>query len=211
MYGKDFYSMVSDGAHASALALVPQLVSEFDPRTVVDIGCGQGWWARAFHELGGCVVLGVDGSPEAGKALAGSQFQQVELTDQRWYGRHDLAVCLEVGEHLPDWAADGLVKTVCASAPTVVWSAAIPGQGGAGHINEQPPGYWVEKFRSVGYAVSGALRLRIWDDARIEPWYRQNLLIASMEPERYPTVFEGPAAEPLHLVHPILLNSWRTR
>ena len=214
MYSYDFYDTVRDGALRSAQALVPQLLNLFAPKTVVDVGCGEGWWARTFEDVGQCTVLGVDGSPNAGGALGGPQrgrFQLTDLSRPFGVGRHDLALCLEVGEHLPAAAADGLISSLCQAAPVVVWSAAIPGQGGAGHINEQWPDYWVDKFAANGFTVSGALRWLIWDDPGIENWYRQNLLVAVADVEDYPDLFVGAHTRPLPVVHPVLYDARRAQ
>lgn len=94
---------------------------------------------------------------------------------------------------------------LCALAPVVLFSAAAPGQGGLGHVNEQWPAYWVERFERHGYRCSGALRWRFWCDDRVESWYRQNLLFATAEPERYPALFDTPLAETWPVVHPATL------
>lgn len=90
----------------------------------------------------------------------------------------DLAVCLEVAEHLdPDYSED-LVSSLCHLAPVVLFSAAVPGQGGHGHRNEQWPEFWAQRFRDEGRLVSGGLRWHLWD-SNVEPWYAQNLLVAA--------------------------------
>ena len=66
---------------------------------------------------------------------------------------------------------------LCALAPTVVFSAAIPGQGGTQHVNEQWQSYWVELFEQQGFGVHDPLRPAIWDDESVDVWYRQNLLV----------------------------------
>jgi hypothetical protein len=50
--------------------------------------------------------------------------------------RFDLAISLEVAEHLPEGSAGALVSTLIEAAPVVVFSAAIKGQSGTNHINE---------------------------------------------------------------------------
>ena len=89
-------------------------------------------------------------------------------------------------------------------APVVLFSAAIPGQGGVGHKNEQWPDYWANRFATHGYSVSGALRWRIWNDDRVENWYRQNLLLAAADPGKLPSVVFD---TPISVVHPVLWNS----
>lgn len=209
MYDSGFYEEVRDGAARSAAAVVPMLVDTFKPTTVIDVGCGEGWWGYQFA-LHGCTVTGVDGHAEATVLPAGYLRHDLR-TDLPSLGRYDLAVCLEVAEHLPPERAPGLIADLCDLADTVVFSAAIPGQGGTGHVNEQWPEYWCTKFGQHDYAVSGALRWLIWSDDRVENWYRQNLLVATKTPGRWPDLFTGLGFVPVAVVHPILFDARRTQ
>lgn len=211
MYDQAFYDLIRPGVKASAAVVVPLLLQHIHPRRVVDVGCGEGWWAQAFADRG-CDVIGMD-SGGVRKSPLGDRLIPHDLTrplPKDLTGRFDLAVCLEVAEHLLAKRADGLVADLCAIAPLVLWSAAIPGQGGVGHVNEQWPDYWVPRFERQGFAVSGALRWPIWADQQVEPWYRQNLLLAAAVPAKLPKLFTGPAAIPFNLVHPVIYG-WRRR
>jgi hypothetical protein len=66
-------------------------------------------------------------------------------------------------------------------APAVLYSAAIPRQGGENHINEQWQSWWVERFRNHGYAAIDCVRNRIWNDHEVEWWYVQNILLMVRE------------------------------
>lgn len=213
VYSNDFYATVRDGARESAQAVVPLVRQLIRAHTVVDVGCGEGWWAHEFAQ-GGAAVVGVDSRHLTSSPLdRATQFVAHDLTEPLplpAFGGFDLAVCLEVGEHLPAARADGLVADLCALAPVVLWSAAIPGQGGAGHVNEQWPDYWVQRFTAHGMTVSGALRWMIWDDERVENWYRQNLLVAARVPDLYPLLFDTELARPWPVVHPILFQARRS-
>lgn len=160
------------GVIRSADVIVQMVVDEFDPATVVDVGCGEGWFCREFRARG-IEAFGVDGDklPHVD--------QVVDLTSPPYpdLGGYDLAVCLEVAEHVEAQYAPSLVKWLCELAPVVVFSAAVPGQGGPGHVNEQPPEYWADLFAEFGYEGSGALRDMIWDDQKVDWWYRQNMLV----------------------------------
>lgn len=172
-YPVSLYAETRPAIKASAAAVVPTLVDLFLPTLALDVGCGEGWWMAELERLG-CEAWGIDGphvSPEAGS------FTAHDLEDPIAAEGYDLAISLEVAEHLSPRRADSLVADLCRAAPTVVFSAAVPGQGGAGHVNEQWPAYWVEKFAEHGYAGTGALRWLLWDDKTIAPWYRQNLLV----------------------------------
>lgn len=213
---------VRAGAIQSAEVVVPLLLDEFpDVRRIVDVGCGEGWWTRAFgarvEPYGGC-ALGLDYDVVDGDE-PGYGFRQADLArpivGDDYLGPFDLAVSLEVAEHLPPERAAGFVADLCALAPIVVFSAAIPGQGGTGHLNEQPPDYWTTLFHAQGFAVSGYLRWRIWDDDRIENWYRQNLLVAvggEFYVHRTPAAAEFHAdSPPRYAIHPVLWDARRPR
>ena len=115
-----------------------------------------------------------------------------------------------MAEHLPASRASGFVHDLCAASDFVLFSAAIPGQGGQHHVNEQWPGYWADRFAAEGYAITGALRFRFWNTAGVEPWYRQNLLLAGRDPvpDDLWGLFHGEGSDPLPLVHPLY---WRER
>src|SRR5205823_3545352 len=89
----------------------------------------------------------------------------------------DLALCLEVAEHLPPRASRPLVRLLTRAAPLVLFSAAIPGQGGVGHRNEQWPDYWRARFAEFGYRRLDPVRRHVWQDPRVAGWYQQNLYL----------------------------------
>lgn len=200
---------IREGAQTSAAIVAPVVQELVQARSVVDLGGGEGWWAHAFATLGARAVS-VDSAPLERPAPdvrhirhdLGEPFSSLE--------RFDLALCLEVAEHVDANASDGLVASLCSAAPVVLFSAAVPGQGGDNHVNEQWPEFWVERFERCGYRCSGALRWRFWSDDRIEPWYRQNLLFATEAPDRFGELFATPTAEPWPVVHPELFTRART-
>ena len=215
-YTAAFYDQIRPGVRQSARVVVPLILDHLSalearmPR-VVDVGCGEGWWAHEFAQHG-CEVIGVDGAYVDGSPL-GSRFLPHDLAHPlpgHLAGRFDLAVCLEVGEHLPAARSEGLVRDLVDLAPVVLWSAAIPGQGGVGHVTERWPTYWTDLFSQRGHEVSGALRWQLWDDANVEPWYRQNLLVTAA-PEvaaELPALFRTPLSPPWPVVHPTIYD-WR--
>ena len=179
-------------------------------RSALDVGCGIGTWLAASVKLGVPEILGLDGDHVDREALVMDvdRFVACDLTQPQDIGRRfDLAFCLEVGEHLPPEAADGLVDLLTTLSDRVLFSAALPGQGGQHHLNEQWPAYWAEKFREKGYRCHDTLRHRIWENDHVEWWYRQNLLLFlrnGVSPE-----LEG--SDPAPLVHPGCLKRARDR
>lgn len=207
-FGADTYALIRDGCQRSAGVVVPLVLDHLlHVHSVVDVGCGEGWWAAEFARHG-CRVVGIDGGPTAAAAIP---YRQHDLRDRlpkpRDPRRFDLAVSLEVAEHLPAERAESFIADLCALAPIVLFSAAIPGQGGHGHLTERWPCFWVERFADHGYRCSGALRWSIWDDGRVENWYRQNLLVAACDDLAHGPLFDGPMAEPWAVVHPVLFEA----
>lgn len=181
------------------------------PRSVVDVGCGVGAWLHAFVENGVDDFLGIDGGyvPRDKLRIPASRFQPGELTGAVHVGRRfDLAISLEVAEHLPAEGSDKFVSLLVEAADIVVFSAAIPNQGGTTHVNEQWQSYWSAKFANVGFDAYDFVRPAIWDNDGVEFWYRQNMIVyahrraadALRLGER-----SGPAG-PLDLVHPRLFQ-----
>lgn len=213
-YSRRFYDEIRSGTKASAAVVAPLVHELVAPATVIDVGCGEGWWALAFEELGADVV-GIDGHYVTSSPLA-DRFIPHDLATPlpgHLAGRFDLAVSLEVAEHLPPERAESFVADLCALAPVVLFSAAIPGQGGTGHVNEQWPAYWSDLFEFHGYLVTGALRFALWEDDRVENWYRQNLLLAVAAGEytdALTDLLRSPLAHPWPLVHPVLYNARRS-
>jgi hypothetical protein len=113
-------------------------------------------------------------------------------------GKFDLAICLEVAEHLPKERAAALVGRLTAAAPVVLFSAAVPGQGGTDHINERWPGYWRRLFNDQGYSMLDPIRPLIREDRRVRWWYRQNIVMfASAAAIRDNPALAAEAARPI--------------
>lgn len=148
--------------------------------TVLDLGCGIGVWMQAARAKPGRVVLGVDLEKFAPEDLVTPSETIVNITIDRQVDlqrRFDLAVCLETAEHIEARCAPDLVSNCVRHSDIILFSAAIPGQGGLHHVNEQPPEYWQDLFDQAGYEAVDIIRPLIWHDARIPVWYRQNLLL----------------------------------
>ncbi len=202
MYDDRFYDVIRPGCQASAEAVAPIVDAYAGPfRSVVDIGCGEGWWASAFADRGATVAVGYDSGTRPDPAPIDHRHLDLSSEFPAAADTYDLAICLEVAEHLPAPLADDLVASLCALAPVVLFSAAMPRQGGTGHVNCQPPAYWAERFATLGFDCHDVIRRTIWTHPTVEPWYKSNILIfADPEAVRLP----APTGEPLHIIHPDL-------
>lgn len=183
-YDEKFYDTYVDGALRSAQVVLPSVLRLIPAKSVVDFGCGLGSWLKACLENGVETIQGLDGDHvNHAKLLIGrEQFQTVDLEHRiRLDQRFDLALCLEVAEHLPTRSAPVLVESLSAAAPVVLFSAAIPGQGGRSHVNEQWPPYWERLFAEQGMRKYDVIRPLIWRDQNVEWWYRQNIYIFAFQ------------------------------
>jgi len=177
-YDEAYFDEQVDGSLRSARVVVPLVVDRVKPRSVIDVGCGSGAWLRAFKENGVSRVRGIDNARYSGLLIDSSEFDEVDLKQPfRGELQYDLAISLEVAEHLPSQVSTDFVSSLTALAPVILFSAAIPGQGGVCHINEQWPSYWQELFRNCGYRRLDPIRAHIWNDNRVEWYYRQNLFV----------------------------------
>lgn len=178
-YDEQFYSSSAADLGRTSAAAVAGMVHEIvRPSSMVDFGCGNGAWVKAFAELGVDDHTGIDGPWVDREWLEfdAGRFQERDLAAGVSLDRtFDLAMSVEVAEHLPGASADRFVATLTEAAPVVLFSAAIPFQGGTGHVNEQWPAYWAAKFEDRGYVAVDALRPKIWERDDIAYYYRQNI------------------------------------
>lgn len=181
IYGDRFYSDLEELQSASYDSIAATLIDRLSPAGVVDVGCGSGGLLDVLARRGVTDLLGLERS-EAAIAAASKRGLDVLRVDLRepllLPARFDLAVCLEVAKHLPPEASDSLVTTLTSGPRRLVFSAATPGQGGDGHINEQPHEYWISRFRSAGFIVNDRLTETAreeWGGDGVASWYCVNV------------------------------------
>ncbi len=180
VYNDTFFDYIDQSAHSSACSLIAKLYPMLRPKSVIDLGSGRGIWLAEWQNAGVSDVLGVDGDYVDRSRLAVEQgsFLAADLTQPvRTNQRFDLAQSLEVGEHLPNSAAETLVDSLTVASDRVLFSAAVKGQGGEYHVNEQPLAYWEEIFKSRGFRAYDCLRPYLKDDKTAAPWYRYNSIL----------------------------------
>jgi SAM-dependent methyltransferase len=165
---------------AAAEAVLPILFEKYKPISVLDVGCGLGNWAAIAKKMGVPKILGIDGYYVNKSLLKINQeeFLAIDLKESfDLKHQFDLVICLEVAEHLPIESSEVLVKSLINHSEVILFSAAIPGQGGQFHINEQWPSFWQQLFEKNGYEMIDFFRNKIWNNSQIDPWYRQNLFL----------------------------------
>lgn len=209
-YTKTFYQEIRDGAMRSASVIAPIVLELLPVRSIVDIGCGDGSWLAVFRRLGVDDVVGVDGDhvEEEVLQIPTEYFRSFDLREPLSLERtFDLALSLEVAEHLPSDCAAKFVESLTRLSRVILFSAAIPYQGGNGHINEQWPDQWANLFEKHGYLPIDVIRKRVWQDDSVEWWYAQNVLLYAEKSfinshASLRTEFELSNPSQLRVVHP---------
>jgi SAM-dependent methyltransferase len=179
-YDQRFFDWVNFTGARSARCVIPLLIEHIRPSSVLDVGCGQGAWLAVWRELGVTDVTGVDGDYVAQDDLLipREHFLARDLTESLGLDRRfDLVQSFEVAEHLRPEASATFVDSLCAHGDIVAFSAAQPGQGGEGHVNERNLSTWAAEFARRGYAAFDVVRPQIADNRSIDPWYRYNMIV----------------------------------
>ena len=209
-YTETFYNSQKEGSRRSAEAIVPLVLDLIQPQSVVDVGCGVGTWLSVFKRLGVEDVFGIDGEhvDRSMLEIPGEQFLALDLSRPIQIDRpFDLVVSLEVAEHIPKQCAKTFVESLTKLGPIILFSAAIPFQGGTCHVNEQWPEYWANYFRENGYEVIDCIRKKVWHSDQVEWWYAQNTLIFARKEFLYDNAllkkeFVNSCPSALSIVHP---------
>lgn len=189
--------------------IVPYIIELINPKSVVDVGCGLATWLKVFEEHDVHDILGIDGH-YVNKALLkvdSTLFEEHDL-ETPYYSRkrYDLALSLEVAEHLKVDSANIIVQSLVSLSDVVIFSAAIVNQGGQNHINEQNPDYWIKKFGDHGYHCLDILRPVFWNNSYVEFWYKQNMFIFTNRQELIEYTKDHNSFHSQTLVHPDLLK-----
>lgn len=181
-YDQAFYDSQIDESLSSARIYLAHLWEHYSPASVVDVGCGRGMWLKACGELGAKRLVGLDGPWNRQELMAepATRFNVADLNQPFAVdGKFDLAISLEVAEHLLTSSAAGFVASLAAASDVVVFGAAYTGQGGTNHVNEQPGSYWAQLFATEGFKAYDLFRPVFWSDRRVPFWYRQNTFLYS--------------------------------
>jgi SAM-dependent methyltransferase len=215
-FQNEFFDYMDPGSRRSARSIVSLLAAKLKPKSVLDVGCGRGVWLSEWRRLGIVDCIGVDGPyvDRANLAVPSECFVAADVSRPLNFNRHfDIVQSLEVAQCIDSAHAEAFVDSLCRHGELIMFSAAVPGQGGERHVNEQPLEYWRKKFATRGYITFDWIRPTISGVLQIEPWYRYNSLLfasdraaAKLSPDIRATRI--PAEAPIAEIAPL---SWRMR
>jgi SAM-dependent methyltransferase len=196
--------------------IVPEIMRLLRPTSVIDFGCGIGTFLKVFKNCGVKKVLGIEGKwtnkALVNKYLEPYEFMVFDLQQSIFINnKFDLAISLEVAEHLDPNAADTFVANLVAASNVVLFSAAIPKQGGQNHINEQWITYWEDKFRNHGFILYDVIRPIFWDNNQLFWWYRQNMVVFAPPGLQFHDPVQLVPYPMRNIVHPALFSTIANR
>jgi SAM-dependent methyltransferase len=207
-YNDKFYATRDEESRYSA-QVIGRIVREYiNPSSVVDVGCGVGTWLKVIAESGVEDIVGIEGEwvKDDAMVIPSGKVLRKDITSEFSINRQfDLAISLEVAEHISSDRSNQYLDNLTALAPVILFSAAIPLQGGAHHVNEQWPTYWQEKFIARNFLLFDCIRPRIWNDAAIGVWYAQNsfLYVRRDKTDLFPALRPYSTSNPMiDIVHP---------
>jgi hypothetical protein len=184
-YDPNFFEMISSTSARNAELILPYIREKLQFKSAVDVGCGIGAWLKTINEIDPeCKIFGYDGkwALDSGLLIDSNFFKAVDLSSPVESSlKYDIAISIEVAEHLPSSSAQSFVKSLTALSDVVLFSAAIPRQGGANHVNEQWPDYWKSLFYQEGFKLYDVIRPHFWNNDGIDPCVRQNCFLYSKD------------------------------
>jgi SAM-dependent methyltransferase len=165
-------------------SIAESIVQQYSPQSVIEVGCGNGDLSRELAMMG-VDVFALDGYADPRfSADEKITFKKVDFNDTFALKNHvatlakkfDVAICLEVAEHLDPSVSSVLIEVLTSVADVVIFSAAVPGQGGDGHINCRPREFWHDLFSKHNFKVVDTIREKLKEKDGVATWYRLNIL-----------------------------------
>lgn len=194
-YDENFYRKQRELCQRYSSVILPVVSEYIHPRNVIDVGCALGGWLEFWQKNFGAEIYGIDGDyvDRSQLFIDEKDFHPANLEERiNLNRRFDLAMTIEVAEHLSPARADSFVEDLTRLSDVILFSAAAPATGGVNHVNEQWQSYWAQKFLRLGYVAVDCIRSRIWTDNRISDIRKQTafIYVKSTELYRYPELNE---------------------
>ena len=183
-YLKEYYSRHRSLTLSSAKKIIKLFPDYFDPKSILDIGCGSGEWILAFqNQYPLCKLTGIDGHWIKSDELISKSNDfivadlnsglPVEIFDKKY----DLISCLETITDLPKKKGEHLIHQLCKITNLCLFSSGTPIQTHGPHKNRQWQSYWHNLFEKNGFKALDFIRSATWNDSEVGPWYSQNCFL----------------------------------
>lgn len=183
-YNNEFYDKHYEGSYQSAYIILSYIKNYLKVNSIIDFGCGAGTWCLAAKNLGVSMIYGID-SNSLSRAQSNDctiNYIQSDIGKKMpLLPKFDLTISVEVGEHISENDSDAYITNLVNASNIILFSAAVPGQEGLHHINEQPLSYWVKKFKKHHFELVDSLRGVFWNNSSVEIWYRNNIVFFAHE------------------------------
>lgn len=210
MYDEIYYKKHEKGSYCSAISILEYILSFYNFNSLVDLGCGMGTWCKAALDLGVKDILGIDQHEyeQQYMLISKKDYKKIDLKNRlESFGTFDIAISVEVAEHIDASYAESFIRNVCLQSNVVLFSAALPFQGGTGHVNEKQCSYWKHQFNTYGYEIIDCIRPHFWDNEKIEIWYRNNCVLFVKNHLYSEFIRKIPRdMQPLDIIHPEMLE-----
>ena len=182
IYNREFFQWSIKSEVGSSLGFAKIVCKYMKPKSIVDVGCGCGIYLKAFSLLGIKDLLGFDGSEHAIEcSLVPGKIKLHDLRVPLYTKRKfDLCLCMEVAEHIDVAYSEILADALIRLSDRLLFTAALPGQGGRNHVNEQPHDFWTALFQRKGFNFKKELTKRLRQEMKAKKviwWIPQNLMV----------------------------------
>lgn len=165
-------------------AIAKAIIEVYKPKSIIEFGCGKGDLTKSLARHG-IEIIAIDGysNPDFSK-FPQITFSSLNLNDElevttflsKLNSKFDIAISLEVAEHLNPVISSSLINWMTSLTDIVIFSAAVLEQGGDGHINCRPREFWYKEFQNNGFMISDKIREKLRYNKRVGPWYRHNII-----------------------------------
>lgn len=209
-YNSQYYKKHLSGSYLSAKEILKYLINNLPISSIIDFGCGAGTWCLAAKELGIKIITGIDlhSYDSSYMLLPQNSYLKYDLRHAlNLNQKYDLVISVEVAEHIDNSYSNIFIENLCRHGDLILFSAAMPFQGGTEHINEQPCSYWMNIFKIHNYLPLDCIRPHFWNTPEVEIWYKNNCILY-IKKEIYHRIIEMIALDsfPIDIVHPDMVK-----
>jgi len=185
MYNNAFHKSIEECELEPAKNLAQYITTFIKPAAFLDFGCSTGLYLREIKARMPTIPShGFEFSTDAVSRALCADVHQTDLTyplvSPISRTENTLGICLEVLEHIDDANWRSVLTNLISNCDILLFSAALPGQGGTGHINCRPRIDWIRRFHMLGWVLDIDATEHLLTEIRKGPhmgWFAQNAMI----------------------------------